>query len=653
MITTSHVRRDIAKPSQGLSKQQAQKSVSLPQKDMVSFDGWKSAAVNKAAEMGANPQLTILISTIATGLFRPLITMIKMPIIDRNTDDKERVYSAAWQGGIAAGGLATQLALNKHIENVSFKVAEGMNGSSLKDVATALSTPAKAITEKELLENFIKNDRLATSIQQIPDFLTSLVKPGDDVIGSAIKGFMGNQYSAEAKKAVVGAFQNNTIQNLLSSQNAQSLESAITSLVNAGDDHIVEALHNVGELIGGKPEKLAKAKDALVETLKKAGQYTDDVAKLVNEDALVKGVSDVLKNRGSVEVLLDNPHVIENIRKNGALVETLAQAKKAGSQAFQKLYGIKGAGFATNLLLSLVVLTGATALVTKYMDPILEFGSKTFRGKPFRENPEPKTPEQIAAKKRLDQTLIGAVAATAAFIGTNLVGRALNKGPIASNVVKDLSKSFVKMTHLDEAFKGLHKMISKQGKNVSQPLGNINNYTDKGVELSVGTNLIMRCGLLAQQGEWYALVRAVIDEVLALGLLKKVETGCKALQKPIANFMSEGGNQLGKNHDGVKTISDQLIKNVAVVGIAMGFLNNIISGSIMMGYDAIKKLAGKGESQNPEDAYKEIQKQFTPIGALELNQDGRLLGNNTEINTWLSEVQNKPVNSILDVQATP
>lgn len=460
----------------------------------IAFSGWKQGVVDGAIKVGQNPAATVMISSLACLIARPIITLIPIPVLDKDVKKEDRYYSAAWQAGICAGGIGAQFALGHHISKGAEKIAQSISGVNLSELAK--STGGNI----EQLKELIGNERILKLFSEAPEILDKVL--------------------------------DNT------------------------------NLNNI------------------------------DKAKLSE------------KGKELLDELIDNPHVIEKIKENEKFLSKLKNNLEL-KNIITNINKFKGTNYFTGLLMTLVATTAATAVVTKYLDNILDWGSKKFTGKPFRSTPKTeKTPDEVKKQKRTNIMMGGAAIATAGYLLTDAIGLINGKGHIVSRPVLNGIKSAYKNLRLEnfgnnirnKVHNGL-KTLLKTG-TADDAVAQLTKHTDKGIEASIFINLGMRGLLLAVQKEWYALTKAGVDELLALTVLGKIgDPVAKAAKAPIAKFLSTEANKIGKNNDAVKVIADQGIKNIVIIGVVMGFLNNIVTGGI---HYAIEKIRGKKPEKSPE-----------------------------------------------------
>jgi hypothetical protein len=492
------------------------KTVSRGAVKKVSFHGWNPATVktilDKAAAMGANPIIAPLVSTIGILAVRPAITMA-----DKETPMNDRVYSAAWQTGIALGGLSVMLPFGPKIEALSQRIAE-------KAVGGLSQADGKLVSGgSHLVEAVIYNNK--RTIQNI-------LNTADDKVDDLVKHF--------ESKAVKKSF-------------TESLK-------------------------GLNPVNLFKSKEAV--------KYTNPIVK--------------------------NPGLIHELRENRAVAEELLNRSK---KDLQKVLTAAGFKKGLNFILLMGALAGASFLVTRYLNPVMNFVGEKLNIKALQKKEEKteKTDDQQKNKtgkwNAFDKTVFTALGGLALVEGINLVGNLFRKNSnVAYKAIKNTFgavNSKLKITeNLGKLTGGLknrfaigqkfEKTLAKQANNSSW------------LERSIWFNLITRLGINLPTGQFYNATRDAVDQTLQLSFLKLADnTIVKPSRKAFAKFLSkQTGQNISEYNRGVNVITEQVVKNFLIVCTMMGFMNNAVSGRI------IKSLGIGDKGKKPEKDYQDYKKNF-------------------------------------------
>ncbi len=383
----------------------------------------------------------------------------------------------------------------------------------------------------------------------------------------------------------------------------------------------------------------------------------------------------VFKNQASgLSPFENNPGLIREIRKEyglhtaGDVVEKAGKnAKKLGkglidnllhNQARTKqILEISGTSKLIHFGVLLTSLNVATLLVTRYMDPLMNFMGKTFNIKSLKDKPTPENKEVTSSENKdeqvkkdkkdwnwLDKTIFGTLGALALIEGVNIAGKIAGKKGFGDKFIGDIAKGINERLKIGKGFDRLMKKPFESLRNNAKKrkmLANQANVNDKWVERNVIANLLLRLLITAptifvfgkavntnksenpdktQENKddktkvhlnpkaLYNTTRIVVDEAMNLTLLNAAD---KALIIPASIGLAKLWKKSPSNQ-GIKVLTDQGIKNILLVCTLMGFLNNAISRPIANGFKKVCKSLGI-EVKSPKqlnDEYQEFRRRF-------------------------------------------
>ena len=322
------------------------------------------------------------------------------------------------------------------------------------------------------------------------------------------------------------------------------------------------------------------------------------------------------KNKKQIPLLETNPGLVHEIRENKEVVNKLLGDKRK----VRSILARTGMGKVINFLTIMTALTGATFLITRYLDPIMETIGKTFNIKSLKngvDGSKEKNSENSEEKKwgTFDKAVFGSLGAIVAIEGINLAGKPFKKANIAYEYIgkafKQAGKAFkavdrelgIGKTINNHIYNPLKELRTRGGfsnfKNKMREQANVN---DRWVNRSVWFNLIGRTPINLGAGEPYNLIRDNVDCFMQLGFMGIAE---KTIIKPVRKVMSKVMG-VPEYNEGIKVIADQGIKNLLIVCTVMGFLNNAISSRFVK---VLKKL-GVGNAKKKESRYQQHKRNF-------------------------------------------
>lgn len=293
----------------------------------------------------------------------------------------------------------------------------------------------------------------------------------------------------------------------------------------------------------------------------------------------------------------------------------------------KQISAVAGGSNVVQFLSWVLVLNAANIVVTRYLKRGMDFLTEKFKGKDaVKKDEKPQTPEEKQKQKKIDIAIIGSLAAIGAFVGLNIIGKRFGKGPIATDAIKDIGKKLNQTLHISEKFsklwldtknsisrlaqkdgftgktfnkidKGIHWIRSEKGLDCFARQANAD---DKWLDRNIIANMIIRPLILLPTGQYFAVFSSIINEALALlsiktagkFLVNKVtpSTIVKAVgvgKEEAAKFAKGAITELTKGEaatlkaNGIRIIVDQGIKNIGLICIGMGFLNNVISRNML------------------------------------------------------------------------
>jgi hypothetical protein len=313
-----------------------------------------------------------------------------------------------------------------------------------------------------------------------------------------------------------------------------------------------------------------------------------------------------------------------------------------------KLTGKKAQGAAEMVKFGLfnIAAVGYTYLNSRYVGRVMDFLSNKFTGKPFNKDKKELTPEQKKKEKKTDRVIYSILGSIAAFVGLNVIGRKLTGRPIASDA---LANGFKKMHGFLTKNSSVYNSLKTRMKNFGDKLavwankpemaGKIAAQADAGgswITRNMMANAIVRPIISLLSGQPYVAIRCLIDEGIGILAMKGIGRPlANASIKPLAKMFKGPLNPT--EMQGVKTLAEQLVMNVGVLCIALGFFNNAFSKKVVEFMNRFTK-DDKANEQNEKD-YKDFRKNFIP--AMGLNDNIRVQSA-TNPQEWLLAI-NDPV----------
>jgi len=304
----------------------------------------------------------------------------------------------------------------------------------------------------------------------------------------------------------------------------------------------------------------------------------------------------------------------------------------------------KGAGEFVKYGLFNAAAIAYTYLNTRYVGRVMDFFSEKITGKPFRKDKKQLTPEEEAKDKKKDKMIFSVLGAAGAFIGLNMIGRALTGRPIASDALSKGIKSTVSFLQKNSGmFRKLQGSLGNlKGKMANWAQGHTSYFTKQAtaggewITRNMMANAIVRPVIALFSGQPYVAIRCFIDEGIGILAMKGIGRPLSnAAAGPLTKFFQRGGAKLGKAElTGIKALSDQLIMNIGVLCIALGFFNNAFSKKVVSFMDKFKK--NPDENKQNEQEYKEFRRQFIP--AVSLNSGNLRVQHATNPEEWLSAI---------------
>lgn len=276
----------------------------------------------------------------------------------------------------------------------------------------------------------------------------------------------------------------------------------------------------------------------------------------------------------------------EGIDKNiqgliSEFINTPEQAKQRAGRILIKT----GVTKITNFVILMSTLTAGTYLVTRYLDPMMKFAGRTFNIKALQKGVEPdkKADSENKEKKEkwglFDKTIFAGLGALVAIEGANIAGKFFGKKNIAYQSIGKIFKGINEKLNVSQTIGRIMKKPMEGLRNLAgfkdfqNKMAEQANVNDKWVERSVIFNLIARLAINVPTGQYYNATRDVVDQIMPLALMRSAEkTIINPAKKGLAKMFG-----VPEYNQGVQVIADQGIKNLLIIGVVMGFLNNAIS----------------------------------------------------------------------------
>ncbi len=378
--------------------------------------------------------------------------------------------------------------------------------------------------------------------------------------------------------------------------------------------HLAEAVYrNIHSSSGHSISKVLDLTDGQADNLVK--KLEKNLAQ--KEKATLKGVFSSLnplnlfrKNKEVINPFETSPNLIHEVRKNKDKVRHLMGSN---AQNAKKILSKVGASKMVNFVLLMTTLTGATFLITKYLDPLMKFAGRVFDIKPLKngvDNKKETDPKEEGKKKwsTFDKTVFAGLGALAVVEGVNLVGAALKKGNIAYEGIGKAFKAVDNKLNIGKTISNILKKPAEWIKNssgfkkIKSTIKNQANVNDKWIERSVVFNLLARLGINVPTGQYYNATRDVVDQTMQLGLMGVAnKTVINPARKSLAKVLG-----VPEYNEGVKVITDQVVKNLLIICTVMGFLNNAVSSRFVK---FLEKLGFK-KVEEKENEYRDFKKRF-------------------------------------------
>jgi len=329
----------------------------------------------------------------------------------------------------------------------------------------------------------------------------------------------------------------------------------------------------------------------------------------------------------------------------------------------QELTRVAGASKVFEFASWVATLNTVNIVIARYLKRGMDFINENIKGKPASKNKasdEPSTPEEKVKQKKIDKSIFTAIALLAGYTGLNILGKRLGRGQIATDAAKKIGQKLNQafditgnMKHLwSKAKKSLNKVtldnsiIGKVAKNIQKAgqwprtekgmdwFAAQANAPDKWLDRSILSNLIIRPLILLPTGQYFTIISSMVNEALALLSLKTA--GNFLVKKATPKLVS--ALKIPVNNPGARTgaevLVDQGIKNIGMVCIGMGFLNNIISRNML------KKLKPM-EDNNKETNFPSINSTLPNVKGIQAPND---------MDAWLTNLKYKPANNYFNAQ---
>lgn len=350
-----------------------------------------------------------------------------------------------------------------------------------------------------------------------------------------------------------------------------------------------------------------------------------------------------------------------SLAAQAAAYKPITKASEAIAKNLLKLKDTKaiaGAAECVKYLLYNGMAIGITYLNSRYIGKVMDAISLKLTGKKFSKEPEKPLSEQEKAKeKSKDKWILRSLGALAAFIGVNIIGRKFGKGPIASNALKSVFKSagnfLTKNSGMYRNFKAFLKGKSDKLAQWANRSGNkfgSKAWFAKQTEIGDGwiirnmlANMIVRPTIALLSGQPYVAFRCLVDEGLGAIIVKYGGEPIIKATKPLMNKLFRATPEVLSKmpaaeanaiKQGVDIVTGQLVRNVGLLCIALGFVNNYVSSRM-------NKLLSKFKKEAPEEQqYKDFRKNFVP--AASLSEAQKMVTQAKSPSAWLSAINQTP-----------
>lgn len=352
-----------------------------------------------------------------------------------------------------------------------------------------------------------------------------------------------------------------------------------------------------------------------------------------------------------------------SLAAQAAVYKPFSKASEAVAKNLLKLKDAKaiaGAAECVKYLLYNAMAIGITYINSRYVGKVMDAITMKLMGKKFSKEPDkPLTDEQKAKEKKKDKWILGTVGALAAFIGLNVIGRKFGKGPIASDAIKKGYRATVDfLTKNSGAFRNFKTFVKAkmdklgQWANRSGSKFGSKTWFAKQTEIGDGwilrnmlANMIVRPTIALLSGQPYVAFRCLVDEGLGAIIVKFGGDPIIKATKPLMNKLFKATPEVlkampaaeaGAIQKGIDIVTGQVVRNVGLLCIVLGFVNNFVSSRMTKILDKFNK----NKKAPQEEQYQDFRKNFVP--AASLSENNLQVAQAKSPTEWLSAIHQVP-----------
>ena len=332
----------------------------------------------------------------------------------------------------------------------------------------------------------------------------------------------------------------------------------------------------------------------------------------------------------------------------------------------QELTRVAGASKVFEFLSWVAVLNTVNIVIARYLKRGMDFINEKLKGKPpSKDSEKPTTPEEKDKQKKIDHSIFACLAAIGGFFGLNMIGRLTGRGPIATKSIISAGKKLNQAFNISGNLKDLlsktkdslsnlsknNGFIGKISKNLKKAMAwprsekglnwfaNQADAPDKWLDRAILSNMIIRPLILIPTGHYFTVISSFVNEALALMAIKKIGKPVvdKLTPKLVSALKISADNPNAAAGAGV--LLDQGIKNIGLVCIGMGFLNNVISRNML-------KMFKKPDKDKQENSSTNNLKYFSNPSVTVKS------GPPKDMDAWLKSLKYRPASNYFNTKSS-
>lgn len=334
----------------------------------------------------------------------------------------------------------------------------------------------------------------------------------------------------------------------------------------------------------------------------------------------------------------------ETIKKFGNVFNALTN-EQTTAKGLTKIKQANGLSKALAFLgLGVIVANTTTLLVTRYLERGMNKVSKKYLGKTATGKPEKvETPKEKAKRQRTDKIIAGSLLSLVTLAATHKLTKNANGSSIVTKAINGAYNQVDKVLHLSDKGNNIANSIQKKSQDSNSKLGKmlknfgsdvdpkiLNDNMKKTLEItdklsekelngklsqfnkghfdwtyaSMATNVVTRPAILIPAKQYYSAANSTCSEGLSLLSTMLVDPLVKKAMPYTRNLM---GAKTDTEKVGADFITNQLIKNIGIICIGMGFVNNTVSRGVLNLYKKISGTDKKADDKKQVATKKEVQ----------------------------------------------